>query len=387
MFRLNLTPPEKKIIRNILIISGIICLLIVSGTWVFYKIQMGSSIAKTKIKSDPVYSTAIQPFDISAHRALASRYMHSGAPEKAIAHLERIHALDKRDNTITLELAHASLEAGNYRQALEYYDFLIDKKGPDSSGAAECACRGIALFYLDKVEESAEALLDCIKRFPDNAEAYCFLGQIEASKSLISEKAVEYFNRSIAVDSTYIEARYQLARYYMQSKIFTKARELLLSSVAINPFHSKSYSRLGMVYYYLDYPVLAKKSYQTALLLNPDDFNTCYNLAELLLSSFNDTISALKEYKKALELNSRFYEAAFRIGLICLKNNMNKEAIKYFEQALSVVPHDIRILLQCAIAWEKIDRKDKAAEMYTTILSIDELNDIARQKLKLLAGN
>ena len=375
---------EWKLIRKVLILSVAGSALVVGGTWVFYKIRIISKVAVEKKRADRNSSSTIDSIDIAAHRLAADRFMQTGAAEKAMRHLERLHGLDKKNRQITLDLAHAALEAGFYRQALDYYEQLLEKTGSDSVTASQCARRGIALFYLNRIDESRSALEQCVEKFPRNAEAYCFLGQIEAFRGLPSEKAISCFNRSIAIDSTYTEAWYQLARVYMQQKLYAKARELLLAAVAINPFHSKSHSRLGMVYYYLDYPELARKSYRTALVLNPYDFNTRYNLGELLFGVLGDTVAALKEYKLALRLNPGLYEAAFKIGIICMRNGMNKEAIGYFEKALSNAPDDVRIMLQCAVAWEKLDRPEKAAQLYRSILTIDELNGIARQKLKIL---
>lgn len=348
-------------------------------------LALKKQVTQQQIKKDPLRTTTIQPFDLEAHELIAKRYMESGSPEKAVMHLKRVSALSPKNHSVIRTLAQALLESGNYREALDYYDRLADNEKYDSIGPQECARRGIALFYLNQTPESKAALEACVKRFPANAEALCFLGQIEASENLSSPNAATYFNKAIAADSGYSEGWYQLARYYMELKLFSKARELLLTAVAINPFHSKSYSRLGMAYYYLEYPVLAKNAYKTALVLNPNDFNTWYNLAELLISSFHDTASALADYKQALNLNPRLYEAAFKTGIICMTNNMYKEAIRYFEQALTVVPDDIQILLQYAAAWENIDRKERATETYSTILRIDPLNNIARQKIKLLA--
>ncbi|MCX7725565.1 MAG: tetratricopeptide repeat protein, partial [Chitinispirillaceae bacterium] len=171
---------------------------------------------------------------------------------------------------------------------------------------------------------------------------------------------------------------------YMEQKLYLKARELLLRTVEIEPLHAKSHARLGMVYYYLDYPELAKKAYQTALALNPDDYNTYYNFGELLYNVLKDTVSALKNYKSALSLKPDMYEAAFKIGLICIKNGLTKEAVRYFEEALKSAPSDVRILLQCAAGWERLGNKEKALELYKKILSLDELNSIAKQKIKLL---
>ena len=127
-----------------------------------------------------------------------------------------------------------------------------------------------------------------------------------------------------------------------------------------------------MVYYYLSKPDLAKASYQTALAINPDDFNTRYNLGELYYSLINDTALSLEEYKKAVTQYPGHVEANFKIGLICMRNGMLKEAIRYFEQAVKNDQNNTRILLQLAVAYEKLELLDKAKETYHRILSIDD---------------
>lgn len=385
MKKINLSPNEMKLIRKVLMWSLGSCIVIVFGTWFVFRLRVSGEAKKREFMLNQNNSREVVQIDVKAHRELAAQYMRVGAPEQALPHLQRLHALYKNDYEITRDLAYASLEAGLYEDALSYYDYLLDKMTPDSITAAQCSRRAIALFYLDRIEESAAALEACLGSYPESAEAYCFLGQIEAYRKMPSKKAEKYFHRSIALDSTYAEAWYQIARYYMQQKIYVKARELLLKAISIDPFNNRSHSRLGMVYYYLDYPFLAKKSYQTALALNPNDFNTRYNFGELLYGVLNDTVSALKEFKAAYTLNPDLYEAAYKIGVICLHNGMSKEAVRYFREAIASHPDDTRILLQCAVAYEKLERIEDAKSCYQDILKHDELNSIARQKLKLLS--
>lgn len=68
-----------------------------------------------------------------------------------------------------------------------------------------------------------------------------------------------------------------------------------------------------------------------------------------------------------------------------MRNGMLKEAIRYFEQAVKNDQNNTRILLQLAVAYEKLELLDKAKETYHRILSIDDLNSIARQKIRLIA--
>lgn len=384
MIGLKFSEAELRLIKRVIRISIVVSFAVALVAWALLRLNLYLKTSKTRAEQMLEGSREIQPIDIEAHRVVAARYREIDAPQRALPHLRRIHALYKNDDSTTLTLAHTLLEAGRYSEALDLYNLLLDRLHADSITPAHCARRGIALFYLNRIEESREALLSCTDRFADNAEAYCFLGQIEASLDIRSQKATEYFNRAIALDSTYIEPVYQLGRFYMAQKLYTKAREMFQTAIDAAPFHNKSYAGLGMAYYYLEYPELAKKAYNTALMLNPDDYNTRYNLGELYYVVLGDTISALREFKRSLELNGNLFEAAFRIGMICMKNGMTKEAITYYEKALEKNPGDVRILMQCAVAHEKLGRIDKAMETYRSILANDELNMVARQKLNLL---
>lgn len=96
---------------------------------------------------------------------------------------------------------------------------------------------------------------------------------------------------------------------------------------------------------------LALKSYETALALNPYDFNTRYNLGELYYTGLNDRRNALKEFVRVLEDNPALFNASYKAGLICAANGMTKEA---------------RLL-------------------YTRVISLDALNPVAKHRLRFLA--
>ncbi|HON09470.1 MAG TPA: tetratricopeptide repeat protein [Chitinispirillaceae bacterium] len=380
--KLKLSSSELHLIKKVTLISLSASVLLISLSWGYHfiRIKIKSSAAVSRQKS-----LELLPIDLQAHHFTARSYMRSGTPEKAIPHLLRIIPLRKYDLEVRKDLANAYLESGHYEESLEQYDFLSEQQLPDSLAAEVCARRGIALYYSGHVEQSISSLSECLSRYPTSAKAACFLGQIEASLRPKSPKILDYLEQALRIDSSNVEALYQMARYYMQLNDHLKARMLLLQAIEIDPLHAKSHSRLGMVYYYLSKPDLAKASYQTALAINPDDFNTRYNFGELYYSLINDTALALEEYKKAVTQYPGHVEANFKIGLICMRNGMLKEAIRYFEQAVKNDQNNTRILLQLAVAYEKLEVIDKAKETYHRILSIDDLNSIARQKIRLLA--
>jgi tetratricopeptide (TPR) repeat protein len=371
---------ELKIIKRVSIFSVSICLVVVAGAWLYNSQKTGVGKKINLIKEQPTFNE----LDKQAHQLTAARYLQNGNPKKAIPHLQRILLYDKKDQLTQITLANAFLEAGEYQSAYDIYTRIKLENLPESTLSTICTKKGIALYYMGKKDESRQELNQCLTQYPQSAEGYCFLGQIEASADADSLKTLNLLEKAIQIDSNYVEAWYQLGRYWMTKDKLLKAREYLLNAIQIDPLHSKSHARLGMIYYYLGNSQLSRASYQTAIAINPSDFNTHYNLGELFYSRLNDTLNALKEFKKAIEEKPDHVEANFKIGLICMKNNMFKEAIHYFEKALTPEPSNTRILMQLAVAYERIGQKPLAITTYKRILAADELNSIAHQKLKLL---
>jgi tetratricopeptide (TPR) repeat protein len=371
---------ELKIIKRVFLFSVGISLAVVAGAWL-YNNQKIATIKKISFINE---QKTLNELDITAHQITAARYLQNGNPRKAIPHLQRILIYNNKDQLNHINLAHAFLEAGEYQNAYDIYTRIDLEDLPESTSSSICTRKGIALYYLGRKDESRNVLNQCLTQFPQSAEGYCFLGQIETSAKGDSSKALSLLEKAVQLDSSFVEAWYQLGRYWMNQDKLLKARECLLKATQIDPLHSRSHARLGMIYYYLGNSQLARISYQTAIAINPSDYNTHYNLGELLYSRLNDTLSALKEFKKAIEEKPDHVEANFKVGLICMKNNMAKEAIHYFERAISSQPSNTRILLQLAVAYERIGQKTLAITTYKRILDNDELNSIALQKLKLL---
>jgi tetratricopeptide (TPR) repeat protein len=334
-------------------------------------------------KKEPELTATVTELDIDANMLAGQRYLDGNDYENALPYVERVAFLKPADLNVRGLLAEAYLFSGRYEKAERTYDALLSVELPDSLAGITCARKAICAFYEGRRDESFSALTECIEKYPKNAEAYCFLGQIQAMQEMPSGKALYNLNKAIELDSSYVEAWYQLARYYMELKEYIKAREYLLIALDINPLHGKSQSRLGMVYYYLDNFELAEKSYQTALALNPSDFNTRYNLGELYYT-INDSAKAIRELKKTLLYNPGHVDANFKLGLLLLANGMTKEAINHFEQAAHNEPRNSRILIQLGVAYEKLGNSEKARSIYQSILDFDELNAIALQKVRIL---
>jgi tetratricopeptide (TPR) repeat protein len=396
--KLGFSPAQKKIFVKVMKVSVAACITVVAGAWLFQTAMLKVK-AHEKKRADMVSASEklaefydkksrdLLPVDVDAHEFVAKYYIKNDQPEKAIEHILRIMPLQKTNRSLALELATAYLESGHYNEALEEFVKLESSDTSDCYSSAIEARAGLTLFYLGEINESINKLDTCIAKYPRSAEALCYRGQVEAATDTVLSHADDYFRRSLETDPGYNEALYQRARLCMTRGNYAESRQYLMKILEREPLDVKAHARLGMVYYYLDEPEFAKKSYQTALALNPGDYNTHYNLGELYFTKYDDKAMAMEEFKKTLEGNSAHGEANFKAGIICLGNNMVKEAVMYLERARQASPDNVRILLQLGVAYERLDMKDEALDLYRRVLSIDELNKVAKQKVDMLTNN
>jgi tetratricopeptide (TPR) repeat protein len=330
----------------------------------------------------------VSDFDIETHNLAAQRYLLSGQPDMALPHLRRITTVKPDDPGALDGMSKAYLELGVFSQALENIDRLIEISN-DSGGSGPSASlqvrRAVALYNLKRTEESEAAISTVLSKDPKNAEALCFMGQMEAAADEPNPKTVEdYFRRAIAADSTYAESYYQLARFYENKGDYKSASSFLKQVLALDPLNVRAHARLGMVCYYQLDSEGALRYYQTALALNPHDYNTRYNLGELYRTLLDDNVNALKEFTLTIQDNPTHGDANYKAGLICMENGMTKEAIKYFEDALQNDRQNTRRVLQLAAAYEILGDRNAALSVYKEITDIDPKDNIALQKIRVL---
>jgi len=391
---LGLSETESRFVVKVLVVSTVICVLIIVGFWAYSYFFINKNAADaaagatlTGANAD-TFSPEITVFDLEAHEFAAQRYMQSGRPGEALPHLRRIAAAakDKEGKPVInalYNMVRAQVEIGDFGEAISTADRLLPKIG-DSLAPSLQVRKAIALYNVQRYEESSGLLREVLDRNPRNAEALCFMGEMEAATQTRSPTAERFFRRALEADSNYLETKYQFARYMENNGDYKTARSLLQQVLAKDPLNVRAHARLGMIYYYWKDTDLALQSYQTALALNPSDYNTLYNLGELYRTLLNDNENALASFVKALDYNPSHSEANYKAGLVCVENEMFKEAIRYFEASLESDKKNIRRLLQLAAAYERISDRASALSVYKEITDIDPLNSIAIQKIKYI---
>lgn len=160
--------------------------------------------------------------------------------------------------------------------------------------------------------------------------------------------------------------------------------KLLINANKNSPLNFESHLILGELYLKAKKSDLAQKELEIALRLSPNNHIVCYHLGILYFKQRNNPQKGATFFEKALKLENSHWESALQLGLIFQKLGKPTGAIHYFNQSLQYAPNNTRILLQLGAAYEQSDKKNKALETYEEILKIDNQNDIALYKIKIL---
>ena len=383
----GLTEKERVLLKKVLRFSCLGCVIVVAGAWGIRKLlnaQQASSDNLPVLMNLATGKGDLLPVDLEAHQIAAELYIKTDRPEKSIEHLQRIVAFKRNDRRILFQLATATLESRQYQSAVQLFQKLLESGETDSLSLSIHARYGLCLYYLGRIEESLAVLRQAFSLDATNPEVSCYLGQVLASQDVHSAEALRHLEDAVGWNKNFTEGWYQLGRYFMNLGEYEKARIYLLRVLEIEPIHVKTHSRLGMVYYYLNQPAMAKQSYEMALSLNPHDYNTHYNLGELYYSVYNDSMQAAVEFQSALKDNPDHIQANFKMGLICMGNTMAREAVQYFTRVITIDPYNTRAWLQLGSCYEQLGMNQQALQTYQRITSYDALNDVALHKIRIL---
>ena len=127
---------------------------------------------------------------------------------------------------------------------------------------------------------------------------------------------------------------------------------------------------IGKTFYLLGKFTDSIDIYNNVLNKNKDDWDCYYHIGLIFLN--------VKKYKKAeeymnqaLKIN-RCKEVLIGCGKICLRKNETDEAIKKFEEVLSLSPHDTNLMTILGGLYLKKKDEDKAIKYYNKVLNIEK---------------
>jgi serine/threonine-protein kinase len=197
---------------------------------------------------------------------------------------------------------------------------------------------------------SPEAQKNLAKSPTENTQAYQLYlqGRYYWNKrsALTLEKAINYFNQAIALDSNYALAYAGLADCYsiqsQYSGIPTKitvplARSNAEHAIRINSSLAEAHTTLAMSYFSEWKYEEAEREFKRAIALNPR-YPTAYHWYNLLLLRTGRLDEAESIIKKGYDLDSYSPVITLNMGAIGLRRKQYEDALRYFQKSIELEP-------------------------------------------------
>jgi tetratricopeptide (TPR) repeat protein len=313
-----------------------------------------------------------------------------GNYSEAIQDLENI---EEKSEAVYSRLAKSYVAKGDLSSALKNYTTVLDKNPNKVITAMEY---GEVLIKAGKLKSADSLYINLSTRYPKNASFQFQLGTIKERQN--DSTAIEYWQKTIALDKTHQQALYKLAKDALSKRNFPLAEELSLQGLETNPsnasllsilaqtyFNENSFilaitpfekllelgqgnefvhSKLGYCYYRLHYHKEAIEQYNSALGYEGRNSDTHYNLGNLYART-GDLKKSETHLLMALLIKKQPVDAEFlSLALTYKQQEDYKKALQYFNSALEENPDNERALYERAVAADNYFKDEKAVLNY-----------------------
>ncbi len=207
------------------------------------------------------------------------------------------------------------------------------------------------------------------------------------------DDAEKYFKKTIALGYGGGDAVLLLNQVYVNTKDSTKMGQNLLKGVELYPEDERILTSLIQFY-------LSSKNNEAALnylnkAIERDPENASYYYARGVLFESIDKEKSIENYKKAIEIDPKFFNALFNLGVIYYNKGVEEQnkanemtnmdeyekekkiaesyweqALPYLEKALDIQPDNLDVLESLKGLYYRFDRMDKYNEIKAKIEAI-----------------
>ena len=266
-------------------------------------------------------------------------------------------ALECLNKAVEIDSDHMKAWAG--LGLLYYYDFGNKNK------SAECYNRAA------KIGESI------VTKNPNDVENLIKLGQVYTEMTVVNmsdgKKAVEYFNKAIAIAPNNKEAWLRLGAFYIYpSQKYDKVIECYKKALDIDPNDVNILNMLAV-----HYALFTKDSNKAieccnkALSIDPE-FSGAYTSLGHTYKATKNFVKAIENYKKATELAPDDSFSWRWLGEAYKEVNDYPDAVACYEQALKIAPKDDFMWYELAGLYnDEMKNPYKAIECYTKAIEIN----------------
>lgn len=224
-----------------------------------------------------------------------------GDHRKALTYFEKALEAEPNNVQLKLSLAHSAMKNGQPERALAMCQDLLDDRAvaddPDNAGVL--AKIGIIFMETNRLSQAKQVLLDAVANDDSNAETWNNLG-IVYYREKDYPKAVEAYERAARLDPEFASAFNNMGTLYLRSFLERKDAELVPKAIAAFDRAIQNDPRLA----------------------------SAYNGRASAFKFSNRADDAIRDWKKAMELQPDFVDVYFNLGITYLETGNKVEALQ-----------------------------------------------------------
>ena len=249
--------------------------------------------------------------------------------------------------------------------------------------------QGRAALTRGQTDVAVDTLEKAVAQSPNSAEAHYYLGSAYGLKAQqggmfaamsIAGKVKDEFEKAVALNPRYVEARFGLVEFYAAAPGFMggdsdKALAQATEIRKLDPL--MAHRAFAMVYSSQKKPDLAKKEYLDAVREQPTSPKSHQYLGQYLANTEKNYTAAFSEFEAAVKLDAAYMPALYWIGRTAGQSGANlargEEALKKY---LGYTPKENEPPLANTHHWlgaiyEKLGRKAEAKQQYEIALKLN----------------
>lgn len=321
------------------------------------------------------YETYIKASEINPRNSITF-YNIASILQIQSKHKEACEFFEKAYNIEGLEhylvsLALSEFKSEQYELAVEHYKKLIVLHPEKNNFRYNLACcyekMGEYIFAIGILEQLV--LL--------NPKAKAMLQKL-ANLYLITDapnKAKEVYEKLLNQGLVSEDIYYEYALICVKTGDTFKAETILKKVIELNPKAAYARKDLGVIFLEKRLFDDAKKEFQSAYELEPEDESVIFEYANFMYAT-SDFVQAEELYNKALEINPNNPNTLIFSALNSYALTKYEEALDFIERALKIVPQDAFVLLTAGKINYALENFDKALMYLIHSWEIDKNVDV-----------
>ena len=318
--------------------------------------------------------------------ALVLQYFCQHKSFRLLVPLENVLPKTGRDAEFYHRLGSYLFQQGKYAEAIRSYQWAIIS---DPNLKKVYCDLGVA--YLESKEYTKAIILfyKAITREPDSAYAHSLLGSAYLKLDKL-EEATRAAEKALLIQPNDFRARKLLidikrCYYYRGVRCFNSERynEAIVefqNAIEMDPNFKGAYRHLGETYFKLGELELALKSVQKALMIAAD-----YQLAQVLLNKIKQAYyargniysknkqytEAVKAYQQAISIDPSYKEALYSLGTTYSKTGKFFESVEFYKRAIAVDRKYKEAYFDLGTSYQEIEMYEQAVKAYQQAITID----------------